>query len=442
MPGWKQALFQLKNLLANRSALAFYKALLREERLPLADLNKLNWSRRQAMVHYSWEHVPFYRRVWEDAGFHPDQLKREEDWQLVPRLSKQDLRLHFNELQARNIPASRTRLSTTGGSTGEPLKVLFDREVPLEAFNWRVLDWWGLKPHENAAFVFRQVRSGMHKVLNDLLWWPTRRDFLDASAMDEASMNAFAGRLDQHRPPLLQGYVGAVEEFARFLKNSGKAPTDLRAVWVTSSPLSRVQRVFMQEVFQAPVYDQYGCGEVFWIASECERQQGLHLMHGHRHVEVLDESGNIMAPGEEGDLFLTDMANKVFPIIRYANGDRGSLGTKPCSCGRSLPLLNPVKGRISDTLHLPNGLRIAGDYLTTLFDHEPGAVEAFQVLQDARGELSLRCIPGSGKGSLEIIESVRKALSGKAGQAVTVEQVTSIRHDGGKTRFIRSEYKG
>jgi phenylacetate-CoA ligase len=215
----------------------------------------------------------------------------------------------------------------------------------------------------------------------------------------------------------------------------------LQAVWVTSSPLSEPQRQLMQRVFGAPVYDQYGCGEIFWLACECEQQHGLHLMHGHRHVEALDADGQSCGLDMEGELHITDLVNRVFPIIRYANGDRGSLLSAPCACGRALPLLAPVKGRVSDMLRLPGGLRVAGDYLTTLFDHAPEAVEAFQVRQDRTGAVRLCVVPASGADANAVIEGVRQTLAGKTGQEVQLEMVDHIGHERGKTRFIVSEYE-
>ncbi len=441
MSALKRLAFQLKNQLANRQAIGLLKELRREEQLAPEALRALNWERRQAIAHYAYSRVPFYQSHWQAAGFHPDQLKQETDWLRIPVLGKKELRAHFAELRAEGIPASRTRLSTTGGSTGEPLQVLFDRSVHLEAFNWQVLNWWGLHPAENAAFVFRLTRTGKRKVLNDLLWWPTRRDFLDASSMDEAKMEAFLSILKRHRPTLLQGYVGAVHELARHMEQKEDTLPGLRAVWVTSSPLSRVQREMMQRVFQAPVYDQYGCGEVFWLASECAAQRGLHLMHGHRHVEVLDEVKQPLPTGEEGELHITDLVNRVFPIIRYANGDRSRLLAEACSCGRSLPLMAPVKGRISDMLRLPGGIRVAGDYLTTLFDHAPGAVEAFQVRQDCTGAVRLCCVPGQAGNARAIIDGVLRTLGEKTGQEIGLELLDQIEHDRGKTRFVISEYE-
>lgn len=439
--GVKHFAFQLKNQLANRGALRLLEQLRREERLSREALNELNWERRKAIVRHAFEHVPFYRQRWKAAGFHPDQLKEDSDWRQVPVLGKDELRGHFAELRAECVPDKLTRLSTTGGSTGEPLKVLFDRRVALEAFSWQVLGWWGLHPADNAAFVFRLTRGGMRKLLNDLAWWPTRRDFLDASAMHAASLDAFVTRVTHHRPRLLQGYVGAVVELAHHLEQQGRRLEGLQAVWVTSSPLSGPQRQLMQRVFGAPVYDQYGCGEIFWLACECDRQQGLHVMHGHRHVEALDAAGEPCEQDSEGELHITDLVNRVFPIIRYANGDRGSLLSAPCACGRALPLLAPVKGRVSDMLRLPGGLRVAGDYLTTIFDHAPGAVEAFQVRQDREGAVRLCVVPASGADTNAVIEGVRQALAGKTGQEVQLEVLDRIGHDRGKTRFIVSEYE-
>lgn len=437
--GVSRTLFHLKNLLGNRAALRLHRQLQDEEWLSAEELDALNWQRRQQMVRWAWDEVPFYRDTWSRAGFHPDMLKQPADWLRVPTLSKPELRSSFADLRAQSLPPSSGRVSTTGGSTGEPVKVLFDRKLRLEAFAWRVMSWWGVHPSDDIGFIFRLTRRGWRHRLNQLLWWPTRRAFLDASCMSRESILAYIGRLQRIKPAVLQGYVGAVHELATVLRTERLSIPGLKSVWVTSAPLPASQRAFMQEAFSAPVYDQYGAGEVYWIASECECREGLHVFHGHRHVEMLDGTGRPAAPGEDGEIHLTDLDNRVFPIIRYGNGDRGRWLGKPCSCGRSLPLMAPVKGRVSDMIIMPDGLKIAGDYLTTLFDSTPEAVKSFQIHQDRKGDITLRCVPGDHSEAREQIDAVCRSLASKAGAEIRLDLVSHIEHDRGKTRFIIRE---
>jgi phenylacetate-CoA ligase len=438
----RRAIFRMKTALLRPGARRYAAQLAAEERLPVVELEALNWRRRQAIFRHAITQVPYYRSRYRAAGLSVDSLREPADWLRIPPLTKAELRAHFADLRAEGVGDRQVRLSATGGSTGEPVKVLFDRRVPLEAFGWRLLEWWGVDPADSAAFVFRRVRTGWSEVLNAALWWPTRRTWLDASSYSREEALAFLDRLRHMQPSWLQGYVGAVADVADLCAKGAKASSDkLKAVWVTSAPLDAATRRRIEAGFGAPVYDQYGCGEVFWLASECSHRNGLHSFHTRRHLEFLADNGEPAEPETLGDVHLTDLENRVFPLLRYANGDRGRWLSGTCPCGVTWPRIDGIKGRISDALLLPGGRTLSGDFLTTLFDGCPEVVEAFQVRQRSDGSIMLRCSPSSVPGARQRIDEVHAVLRGKVAGAVNVglELVTRIDHDGGKTRFVVRE---
>jgi len=436
-------IFGLKQHLANRAALALHRELAAAERLSFDELEALAWRRRRNLVEHAFAQVPFYRRKYEAAGFRPGDLRRPEDFARLPVLEKSELKDHFDELISSDSRPNQRALSTTGGSTGEPVRVLFDRRVKLEAFGWRLLHWWGLRPGCDAAHAYRRTRRGWSELSNTLKWWPTRRVFLDASLLTPASIDAFLADFRRVRPPLLQGYNGALADLATLFVDRNFNPDFLKAVWSTAAPLPLPLRRRMEAAFGCPVYDQYGCGEVFWLAADCARQQGMHIFHGHRTIEVVGPTNDSLPTGEWGDLLVSDLVNRVFPILRYRNGDRGRLLEGACSCGIGLPRMDSVKGRISDTLRLPGGASLSGEYLTTIFDAHPEAVQSFQVHQLSDGAVTLRCVPGRDPRATELIEVVAAGLSARIGKdaPLHVELVASIEHDEGKTRFITSDFQ-
>jgi phenylacetate-CoA ligase len=199
----------------------------------------------------------------------------------------------------------------------------------------------------------------------------------------------------------------------------------------------------MQEVFSAPVYDEYGSCEVGWIACECKKRNGLHIMSDLRHIDIVDDKGHPAPDGEWGRILITDLENRVFPLIRYEIGDRGRLLTRTCSCGITLPLIDKICGRISDAVKLPSGSFISGEFLTTIFDDHPEAVSGFQIRQAADYSISLLCVPGTHPEAKKNIEQAHLRLCERAKNAVQVrlELIDYIPHDRGKTHFIISDVK-
>jgi phenylacetate-CoA ligase len=438
---FKKASFQAKNILINRTALKQYKLLKNQQFADPEELAEISWLKCRSMVEFAYNNVSFYRDFYDKAGFNPADLRMPDDFNSVPVLQKEHIREFFDEMIADGVSSNDYTVSTTGGSTGQPLKVLFDKRVPLDAFGWRVLNWWQLNGWNDIAFIFRLRREGLRALLNDVLWWPTKRSFLDASSMTEESISQFVSKLQKTKPAIIQGYVGAVVEVANYIEKKGISFDFVKAVWVTSSPIFSTQRKLLESVFNAPVYDQYGCGEVFWIAAECEKHEGLHILSDLRHLEFLDENSKAVSNDEFGDIVITDLENRVFPIIRYKNGDRGKLLTKNCSCGMNLPLMAPIKGRISDSLRFPDGRVLSGDYLTTLFDDFPNAVKAFQIKQNKDYSLTLICVGGTSDKSTKDINSVIQLLKEKTANGIEIrlQMLDEIKHELGKTRFIISE---
>src|ERR1039457_6705143 len=108
--------------------------------------------------------------------------------------------------------------------------------------------------------------------------------------MTPERIDQFLASVNRCRPALVQGYVGAVHALAERILGAGLRIHAPEAVTVTAAPLSAVQRALIERAFHAPVYDQYGCGEVFWLGAECDRRAGLHVFADSRHLEIIDES--------------------------------------------------------------------------------------------------------------------------------------------------------
>jgi len=445
MNNFNTTAFSIKQRLLRPQVYSRYRELLENERLSDAELQALNWAKRMRLLAYAYTNVPFYRRRLDELHIHPRDIRTPEDWIHLPLLHKVDLVQSHNELVATGVEAGRLAVSATGGSTGRPVKVYHDRRFPIETLGWRLLSWWSLQPGLDSAILLRLPGRGpLSNLWNRVMWWPTRRVFLDASSMTPELIDHFLARFNELRPALVQGYVGAVHALAEHIIGAGLRVHAPEAIHVTSAPLSSVQRALIERAFHAPVYDQYGCGEVFWLAAECRHRAGLHVFADARHLEIIGESGRPCKPGILGDVIVTDLENYVFPLIRYEVGDRSSFEAEPCPCGRPFPLIQPVRGRISDVLHCPDGRIISGEFLTTLFDSFPDAVTAFQVHQRSDASIAVRAVPNKAFAGLDAaLESVRRTLQTKAGASVPVHisLIPHISSDRGKTRYVISDYR-
>jgi len=441
----KTTCFLFKYNLFNRAVLTYYHRLQKQQFMSLDEIESLNWEKRKRLVAYAYENVPYYREKFDSVGLDPRDIKRPEDYSKVPLLRRDDIRANFDKLISRQAKPKMMRLSTTGGSTGEPLKVMFDKRVPLKALEWRIRGWWGVQLGVNEAVVIRMTKPrAIAQLINTLMWLPALRVKLDASSMRPENIKTFIIKFNKIRPQFIWGYVGAIAHIASFAEDNHIDIVSPKAIWVSAAPLSEIQRRRIENVFNAPVYEQYGCCEVFSLASQCGQKQALHIFHDSRLIEFTDDSGKPRPTAELGNIVLTDLENYCFPIIRYVNDDMGRAVKSKCPCGINLPLMDKVRGRQSDLVRLPNGTCLAGEYLTTIFDNFPDAVKSFQIQQNQDYSIRIIYVPNPASAELQqVLEKVHKDLLNKTqGQVgIVFEAVSNIPHDRGKLRYVISELK-
>jgi phenylacetate-CoA ligase len=244
------------------------------------------------------------------------------------------------------------------------------------------------------------------------------------------------------KPSLLGGYVGGVEFFAQHVLEKELSIPAPKLTWVSSAPVTDVQRQTLRRAFSAPVLDQYGCCEIYWLAAQCPQSRGLHFFLDGRFIEFLDDKNRTVPKTQLGRIALTDLENYAFPLIRYVNEDEGRWLDKTCACGRPFPLIDAVRGRVTERVLLPNGTCLSGDYLTTIFDNFPQSVKQFQLHQQEDYSIRLKVVPNDKHAEAEQeireVESIlREKTQGLA--AIEIQKVPRIPHDRGKTRFIISD---
>ena len=442
---FKEKLFFFKYELVKPGSRRYFDQLKKDQFLSPDEIEALNWKRTQAILKHAFEHVPYYRRRFAEIGCTPQDIRTPDDFIKFPVLTRQNLMENFDDLLADNVSLKDVKLSTTGGSSGTPAKVYHPKKEIRAANGWRMLGWWNISPAADCADVYRDVRTSMKaRIMHFLQWFPTKQILLDATSFTEKDMRIFLDEFIRVRPEVLHGYVGAMDNLAEYVLKHGIQLPPPKVIWVTSAPITPVQQKKIETAFHAPVYDQYGCCEIYWLAAECPARNGLHMFYDTRRFEFLDDDNRPVPNGEYGNIAITDLQNFAFPLIRYLNGDRGRRLNKRCTCGCNLPLMDKVKGRVSETFTLPSKTRLNGEFLTTLFDNTPEAVRQFQVHQLADASIVVRVIPNDAYPNLdETLEHVRSALENAVHHevAVKLERITQIPLQRGKMKFVISDYK-
>ncbi len=241
---------------------------------------------------------------------------------------------------------------------------------------------------------------------------------------------------------MVEGYLHVLHDIATHVERAGLQFHPPVAVGATASPLTPELRYFIEKTLGAPVHDQYRCSEVPWLAGECGERNGLHVFADMRRIEVVDNARNgaAVAPGTAGELVVTDLSNRVFPLVRYWLGDRGSLREEACPCGVTLPLMDPPDGRVLDTIRLPDGSVVAGGLLS-MFRNVPEAVRQFRIHQSADFSITLKVVEGPHPRAREQVAEVAQGMREmfRNQLQLRVEFVDSLPYTGGKMKFVTSD---
>jgi phenylacetate-CoA ligase len=421
-----------------------------ETRRHLRELDRMEgWSRQeleawqfaklQELVRYAYEHVPFYRERYQREDIHPEDLRSLEDFQALPFLTRDDVNNHLDALVSSDFQG-KLHPNSTGGSTGQPMRFFVDDSYWWwnAALEFRGRGWYGVRQGDKVAWVWgaQQDMPGWSRGRR-LKARIMRQRYLNAFALTEQKMQAFAEALIRWRPVMFRAYASALSLFARFIQEEGLTGIRPKLIETTAEKMTDPQRELLSEVFDCPIADCYSSREMATMAYQCEAG-GMHVCET-RHLEIV--AGNdVVAPGVLGEVAVTSLHQFGMPFIRYKNGDMAIGEEGSCVCGRGMPLLREIVGRTVDYLVTTDGQFVHGGFFGRTFRSRPEVVR-FQVYQPDKEHLEVRFIC---KQSVDDAwrENLLNELQEHLGMSVRVSllQVDDIAlTPAGKHRFIISD---
>ncbi len=362
-------------------ALKHYLELRSSQWRPREELMDLQQRRLGALIAHAYENVPFYRAWFDRAGVKPADIRGPSDLSLLPPCAKDDLRPAFSR-PADNFKAADCVEAVTSGSTGAPLKFYMDKRSLAFRFamNLRTLEFstyrLGKKLFQVSPPLSGKLKSGLKTKLIDAA---LRRLTVPPFEQDlETKLN----QLLAYRPDAIVGYTSYIKSLADLVQTSG-ASCPLGSVMTTSEKLLPGTRRQLHEVFGGQVFDQYGSVESGRAATECAAGRGYHINVEGVLIEIVNEAGEPAAPGESGEVLVTNLLNYASPFVRYRVGDRAALAPdRPCECGRELPRLDRIEGRLNDIILAPDGRRILPEYFYLTLREIDGLAQ-FQIRQES-----------------------------------------------------------
>jgi phenylacetate-CoA ligase len=347
------------------------------------ELFDLQWQRIRALLEHAYENVPYYRDIMRAAGNDPASVCRLRSLAMLPLLDRSTISRDRNRLRATNIPADRFIPNGTGGSTGEPLRFFDDRAGAgwSNAAVWRSQRWLGVDVGDRCTYLWGanfdlSAYQGFSGSLRSRI---LNIQMLPAWELSEGTAVEFWQKVVHFRPRLLLAYAGAIYEWARLLGNHRDPIPGLTAIIVSAEILYNEWRSVIEDCFKVPVYNRYGGRDIDLVAQECPARKGLHINSEKVFLEIVRDGSPVPAGGL-GEIVITRLDNFAMPFIRYRCGDLGVMADYPCECGRALPLLQKVEGRVQDAIVTGGGKIVSGPFFAHMMKDCPD-VKEFQIHQ-------------------------------------------------------------
>lgn len=441
-----------------------YPKIARNVILPLADiatgtkiskylkfLEKTQWWSREelqeyqnkklrALIKHAYENVPYYHRIFRENNLTLDDIKTTEDLVKLPIITKDVIRANFpDDIVSKKYNQKKIILSSSSGSTGEPLqyfstKSFYSQIIAAELRGW---GWMGYRVGDRYIKISVNPRRILSKRIQDRLM---RCSYIHLGELNDKSMEKCVKAMRQIRPKIIRGYPVPMFILVKFMKRNNIDDIRPKAITTTGETLFGHHRKAIESQFDCKIFDEYG-GEGVPKVFECEEHDGYHIAIENGYIEIL-KNNDLAAPGERGEIIVTNFENYATPFIRYKINDIGVLSDEKCPCGRGLPLLKSILGRDTDIITTPHGGLITNQFFLSFFEWFEG-IDQFQVIQEKLDKITIKIAKNSkfsGKDLNKIQTEVQKYVGNDINLYIKfVDKIPLAKS--GKRRFVISKVK-
>lgn len=413
-------------------------------------IRKLQVKKLRRLLSHAYATVPYYRRRFDDAAITPSDVEKPEDIEQIPLLTKEEVRHHKEDLVSRAFSKNSLILGHTGGSTGMPIQLYRDTNSAgwASACMLRFEEWIGLRLGEPRITIGGGSLGGILRdedrvsILTRIRDDVEGRYFIQAFELDKKSIMKISQVVHSRGIRVARGYPSALSILADFSKENPTQLGKIEKCITTAEKLFGFQRNDIEEGLRANVYDQYGSGEIYSIANQCEYRDLYHVNDEHVLVESVQTGFNRsgMVPA-----IITDLDNYAMPLIRYDLGDILEISERKCACGRSLSTIEHIKGRTYDFLVSTDERLVPGVFIPHLFRKSRG-FDRFYAYQPAIGELEVRIVPNENfdRNELNTLSKHIKSFLGEdmlvTFRSIAESELPQVRS--GKLFFVKSDVAG
>jgi phenylacetate-coenzyme A ligase PaaK-like adenylate-forming protein len=430
---------------AAANSLAILYQLERSQWWPAAALRKAQFRQLNVLLAHARSSVPYYRELGLPSG----RAVTPEAWHEIPILTRDRLQRAGTGLHSTALPKGHgpTSVISSSGSTGRPVQAIVSRirQVFWDAFTLREHVWHGRDAGSKLASIraFPTGKAVYPRGLRGPNWGgPVAAVYRTGAAAGlsvVSSVEEQAEWLVRENPTYLLTFPSALRALAHHCRDRGIALPSLRQARTISEVLGPDTRAAVRDAWGVEIADTYSANEIGYMALQCPDHESLHVQSEGVYLEILRDDGTPCEAGETGRVIVTSLHNFAMPLIRYEIGDYAEAGP-PCPCGRGLPVIARVLGRVRNMLRLPSGGEVWPLIGEPSYAEIP-AIRQFQIAQKSHALLEMRLVtdrPLTPEEEAKLSEIVLKRLGHRFEIALTYHDEIQ-RSAGGKFEDFKCE---
>ncbi len=363
------------------------------------ELRALQSRRFRAIVRHAWERVPYYREWMRAAGAEPGDFRSADDLRPMPLVDKLALTLQPDAFADAAYQRRDGLTLLSSGTSGRRRRFRYDSGALFQALaagrrqRIALAHFVGREAGYREAVFNRQGSAGdqIQRFWEDRTILPRRVELARRRFDPALPFEELLAAVNEYQPDVYRGIGSHLGAFLRWVAETGRRIEKPKAVTYGADAMPQADRRIVEEELGIPVVSTYQAVEALRIGFQCEARHGFHISTDQVAVRVVDSAGADVAPGARGELILSNLTNRATVVINYRLGDLVTLAPRPCSCGRTLPLIQNIDGRLDDLIARPGGSRLHALSILPGLQSVEG-VQQVQVVQEELDKFLLRVV--------------------------------------------------
>jgi phenylacetate-CoA ligase len=414
--------------------------------LPEEELSSLRDRRLRNIIKYAAETVPYYKNLFQKERMNPHEIRSVKDLDRLPYIDKEMVRKDPVYFVSTSRRGKNSILFVTSGTTGMPLKVYHDYDSLLANFAFTereravITKICGKSLGYRIAYI-SYSGSIPQKFIDFYRQWtfiPIRPKHILLNILDP--IEEVVKGINRFRPDVIVGYGSYLETFFKILASHNIEMHLPKVLVYGADMLTPEGKSFIEEKFGVHVQTTYLAVEAFKIGFFCEEGRGFHLHEDLCPLKIINTKGERVKKGEKGEVVISNLVNHGTVLLNYRLGDIGSMSTERCPCGRTLPLLSELEGRVEDILFLKAGGFIHPRSIWEVIKRQDKILK-YQLIQHEPERFELRLVTVDFSTFRRIIDEVVADLRSLLGSSASIRATyhEELRPpEGGKFRPVLS----